>query len=447
MALSDIVELKIEFGLGGEAGGGLWGTALWGQDSWSSAQIQWTDMTSLAQSVTTKTGKQAFLKQFRTGTATIIMDNTQGWFTPDAGVDPPGFLKLRPGRYVRILARSATEAIPPSDKPIPDGATWTDSTGRTWTAHGTGLVLHDEGTPAPPFEPIWFGRIDTIDNRHRDGNLSAIVRCVDGFADLAVNNTVEQPSQGAGELSSARIVRILDHHDWPADRRDIGAGTFTMQPTTLAKAALSELQITTDSEGGDLWQKPNGELAFRGRNWMETSPSWLLGGPTGIPIDSIVTEWTWQRVVNEAHYAAANSTEQVATDTASQSIYGRRTFRRLDLINDDDSQVLNLAQETVARLKGDRLVVTEAAIMVQDAETAQFVTGVSIGDMVQLTVDTIWGWSSTYLVNVISISDNIDASGWVMTLGFTDASVTNEDGPYSRDEYSSAYHLGGTANA
>ena len=444
MALSDLIDIRVEFGLGPAAGGSLWGSALWGTDTWSSSDIQWTDLTSLVESFNDKTGKQAYLKRSRTGTATFVMDNTRGWFTPDAGVHPPGFLRIRPGRYVRILARPVTDYVPPSDTPIPDGTTWVDQMGRTWTAHGTGLILHDDGTPALPFEPIWFGRIDTIDNRHNDGDLTATVRCVDAFASLSVDDTIEQPSQGAGERSDQRIVRILDHHGWPADRRDIGPGTFTMQATTLAKDALSELQITTDSEGGDLWQRPDGRVAFRGRNWRSDTPSWILGGPSGLPVADVVAEWTWQRVVNEAHYAAVGSTEQVASDSSSRSLYGRRTYRRLDLINDDDGQVMSLAQETVATLKEDRLLITSADVLVQDEATAAFVTGVSIGDLVQITVDTIWAWSSTYLVHVISISDRVSADGWTMTVGFQDSHITNENGPYSRAEFSDAYHLGGT---
>jgi len=65
----------------------------------------------------------------------------------------------------------------------------------------------------------------------------------------------------------------------------------------------------------------------------------------------------------------------------------------------------------------------------------------------QITTDTIWGWSQTYLCNCIAISDDVTPEGWVMSLGLQDAIVPNQYGDYSRDEYSSAFHLGGPAPA
>jgi len=557
MALSDILDIRVEFGLGAAGdSGSLWDTALWDEGVWSSNEISWTDMTSLVEEFSTRSGKSTasstVLKRTRTASAVFTMDNTTGAFVPD-GVSTPGFLTLRPGRYVRVLAR-------PTHKPpvnIPDGTTWTDVTGRTWTARGSGMFksqpqtggtlktfdftfeyqvdnpqytknslgtvspdgLFDDGeialfgsfginwcvlTPVSgnsfagfpaslPFDvdgfgtfdlpwsavnsryegtvtgwrpfleqsmtatvtigvpgptdwaSIWYGRIDTIDNRHDRGDLTALVKCTDSFAELAVDSQVAVAAEGAGETASARITRILDRIGWPLDRRDIAPGGYTMQATTLAGDALELCGITTDSAGGDFWQKPDGVLAWRDQGWKSDTVDWIFGGLTGLPVHSVTPEWTSFRIVNEAHVSRAGGTEQIVSDSLSRATYGRRTHTRLDLVNDTDADVAQLGNLWVTALKQDQQIVTEVSVLAQDEATAEFMVGVSIGDLIQLSVDTIHGWSYTVLEHVSAISDDVTPEGWVMTLGLTPSTVPNEHGPYSRDEYSSAFHLGGEA--
>ncbi len=448
MALVDLMEFRIEFGLGAAGdSGSVWDTALWDEGTWSSDEIQWSDFSSLVERYTTSTGKrstQPTLKRFRTGTAIFTMDNTDGVFIPGSN-ETPGFLNLRPGRHVRILARKVGGFVPPSSTPIPDGTTWQDSTGRTWTAHGDGLTLESAGSEAPAWEPIWRGRIDTILNRHRDGNLQATVRCIDDLAWLAQNNTIEQASQGEGESASDRITRILDHAGYPEGQRDIGADPKTMQATTLAQDALSMAQLVADSTGGDFYQTPSGNMRYRPQGWMSEDVDWVLGGPVGIPVDAVTPEWSSLNVLNEVHYSRAGGVEQVATDTTSIVLYGRKTHQRFDFVNDNDVDVLELANLTVKALGVARQFLAGVSVMVQDEETADFVTGVEIGQKLRITVDTIWGWSTTTDALVIGISDRVDASAWIMDLTLQDAAVVNEYGPFARPEFSSAFHLGGEA--
>jgi len=452
MALSDLIDIRVEFGLGaaGETGS-LWDTALWDEGTWSSSEIQWTDLTGSVQGFTTRSGKSvavsAILKRNRTATAIFTMDNTLGSFIP--GADIPGFLDLRPGRYVRVLGRPIGSLEPGTETvPLPDGTTWTDSTGRTWTAHGDGLQLTRETPPVPAdWEPIWFGRIDTIDNKHDGGDLTALIKCTDAFADLAVNTQPAEPSQGAGDTAASRIERILFHAGWPLARQDITPGGYTMQATTLAGTALDLCGITTDSTGGDFWQKPDGVLAWRNQGWKSDTVAWIFGGVTGLPVHSATPTWSVFRIINESHFSRANGTEQVGSDSLSRQVYGRRTHTRLDLVNDQDVDVASLGTLVVTALKSDRVMLTAMSVLVQDADTAAFVTGVSIGDLIQATVDTMFGWSNTFLCHVVSIADDVTAEGWIMTLGLDDAVVKNQYGPYSRDEFSSAFHLGGPEDA
>ena len=443
MALSDLIDFRVEFGLGSFAGTGVYGTSLYGTGTYGASGgggIQWTDMTQLCQGFTTSSGKslsQPSLKRFRTANAQFFMDNTTGVFTPGSP-EIPGFLQLRPGRYVRILARPADTP----DYPIrlPNGQQWPGVTGRTWQAHGSDLFLDVAGGG---YQPIWFGRIDTIDNVHRDADLTATIRCTDAFAQLSVNNTVGQPPAGAGDTASERITRLLDYYQWPDDRRDIAAGGYKMQAETFARGALELLQLTSDSTGGDFWQKPDGALAFRDQDWMSNTVDWFFGGINGLPIRSMTPAWSVFNIRNETHYARAGGTEQVSVDGNSQVLYGRRTHTRLDFITESDVDVASLGALVVNELAQDRMFLEQASVLVQDAETADFVVNISIGDLLQITVDTVFGWANTYLANVIAIADDVTPQGWIMTLGLQDATRPNEHGPYSRDEFNEAFHLGG----
>ncbi len=477
MALSDLIEFRVEFGLGTVPGTGVYGASEYGTGTYGGSAeggIQWTDMTQLCHGFTTKTGKnltQPILKRFRTGTAIFSMDNTSGAFIPGS-TTIPGFLQLRPGRHARILARPAWYST--ECDPLPANTTWRGVTGRTWVSHGDLMKLPtgcgyphllDVGETWPGvtgrtwtsygdslfldvedggYSAIWQGRIDTIDNTHSEGDLRAVVRCTDSFAEFAVNDTVAQTPVGAGETTSDRIARILDYYGWPADRRDVATdGTNTVQAIDFARDELTNLQLTAEAEGGALWMGPDGRVKFRGQDWESDTVDWVFGGGDGLPVRSITPVWSVFDVINEAHFARTGGTEQVATDATSITLLGRRTTRRLDLINDDDVAVLSLATRAVNKLAAVKQYIQGASVLVQDADTVDFVLNVSIGALLEITTDTIHGWSQTSLATVIAISDEVTPEGWIMSLGLADASQPNESGPYSRDEFSNAYHLGG----
>ncbi len=481
MALSDLIEFRVEFGLGSLPGTGVYGTSLYGTGTYGASTgggIQWTDMTGLCHGFTTKTGKnlaQPILKRFRTGTAIFTMDNTSGAFVPGSQTIP-GFLQLRPGRHVRISARPSWYSQECDPLPanttwqgvtgrtwvshgdlmklptgcgypflIDDGTTWTGVTGRTWTSHGDAMFLDVEDGG---YSAIWQGRIDTIDNRHRRGDLTAIVKATDAFAEFAANDTAEQTPVGAGETTSARITRILDYYGWADDRRDVATdGANTVQAINFAQDMLTNLQLTAEAEGGSLWMGADGDVKFRAQDWQSVDIDYEFGGVAGLPVRTVTPAWSSFDVINEAHFARTGGTEQVATDSTSILLLGRRTTRRLDLINDSDTDVLALATRAVNKLGTVKQYMQEASVLVQDDDTVDFVLNVFIGALLEITTDTIHGWSQTMLATVIAISDEVTPQGWIMTLGLSDASQPNEYGDYSRDEFSDAYHLGGEAPA
>ena len=70
---------------------------------------------------------------------------------------------------------------------------------------------------------------------------------------------------GAGEDSGARVNRILDAASWSPVARAITTGDTTVQATSFDDTVLSLLQLTADTELGELYVDGPGNLTFRHR--------------------------------------------------------------------------------------------------------------------------------------------------------------------------------------
>ncbi len=88
------------------------------------------------------------------------------------------------------------------------------------------------------------------------------IGAVDPLSYLARFDRLEGALVGGGELSGARINRLLDSINWPADQRSIDAGVETLQSTNLSANTLTEAYLTADSEGGELFADGSGNLVF-----------------------------------------------------------------------------------------------------------------------------------------------------------------------------------------
>jgi hypothetical protein len=94
----------------------------------------------------------------------------------------------------------------------------------------------------------------------------------DGLRTLEEDKRQAVSAVGAGELSGARVARILDSVGWPADKRAIDTGSVTLQATTLEGPALAELQAVAEAELGALYVRGDGVLVFRERTAVMTDP-------------------------------------------------------------------------------------------------------------------------------------------------------------------------------
>jgi hypothetical protein len=194
----------------------------------------WTDIAGLFRNgsiVRPSTRVQGPLITYQGGTATGTFDNTSGNLDPDN----PGSVyagALRPMVPFQIRAVYGSVSYP----------LWAGFTGS------------------------WAGADLTYDMGYDEITITAD----DGFKVLAgitipALGTTDPSGAGDGEDSGARVTRILNAAAWYTDHRRIGAGDSTLQGTLFGDTALNLLQLTADSEIGELYMDGAGNVTFRER--------------------------------------------------------------------------------------------------------------------------------------------------------------------------------------
>ena len=218
---------------------------------------------------------------------------------------------------------------------------------------------------------------------------------VDGIAILARIDGREQTSQGAGELSGARIDRILTQAGWPAGARVVGTGKATLQATTLAQNAWSELQLTSDTEFGELYIDGSGRVVFRGRDDVLTDErSTVAQAVFGdradlgeIPLLEVAVSYDDEQIVNDAQIARAGGSTVRGLDTGSIAEYGTLSFTRSDLLHEDDSTSEAYVRNLLALFSEPELRIDQISINARTSEaTRRQAFRREIGDRVQVRI-------------------------------------------------------------
>lgn len=198
---------------------------------------------------------------------------------------------------------------------------------------------------------LWRGFADSWTISYPAGGHDAVcaLRGTDGTKVLANFDGPEQGSQGAGEDTGARIGRILDSAGWAAEDRVLATGQTTVQATTLAAPAWSEILLTADTEIGEVYFDGAGRIVFRDRHalWTDarsrTSQATFGDGPGELGYTDLDLAHDDAQIANLARIARVGGVEQIAEDLVSQVEYLTRTFERSDLIHQTDEESADYA--------------------------------------------------------------------------------------------------------
>ena len=179
------------------------------------------------------------------------------------------------------------------------------------------------------------------------------ITAVDAFRLLQNAQITTVSGTSAGQLSGARINKLLDQVSWPSSMRDVDAGLTTMQadPGTQ-RTALAACQTVSTSEYGAFYVDATGSFVFQDRALTSSS----IGGTptaftdTGGEIRYFDAQWVLNDVLvyNQANITRSGGTTQQTSNAASIAKYFLHSYTQTDLLMQTDAVALQYGQAYVA---------------------------------------------------------------------------------------------------
>lgn len=383
----------------------------------------WIDITDDVISIPSiRRGRSRNLGPFEAGTATIILDNSLGAYTP-GNTESAYTSKLLPMVQIRIRA------------------IW----GGTTYPLFRGFVER--------WRPNWPGGLDG----------TCRVECVDGFkvfAQLKISTAM------GAKTSYQEIETVLLLANWPIALRDIdGLNWVTIVAITLSQTSgLSHMQEVEFTEGGQLWIAPDGDVTWRWRSargsdsrsvniqarfGYDPSPTvgWVLGdatysvlGSTTILRDALFVIGTLnsiqeqrylsvdmtmddQDIVNDAQITASGGATYTASDSTSITRYGARTFTKT-LLSSSAVDAQERADLLVANGKDAKIRITNLVFSGHQADEWMNVLYLEISDRVEVIIRPANSGTVGQTCLIESVEHrNITDSTWDTVLGLSLAEI------------------------
>ena len=388
----------------------IWDVALWDVSPWGAEDLAYQDISEWVEEVAYTRGAEAWDTRYTAGTGTVVLDNSNGQFTPVSDAPDPWGVPFRSGRKVQI------SALPNPDDPE--------------------LRVH-----------LFTGRIDERTDQYDDSGfaLTTVLNLIDTLGELGQSNPPMLTTPTGVQTTDERIHAVLDIAQIDEDERDIQTGVHTMQASYLAQTALEESQRAADSEGGAFFAAPDGKLTFKRRDWLSTDPrstevQGYLGfetlppeaGPDApqafIISGSVVISETLARVRNDIQFSREGGTMQWVFDPVSIGSVGIRSYKRTDYQNNTDAQVLFLAERNLEAQSEARFRVQSVAIQANadpdNEDLNRLFYDTQFGDLVAVEIQTMHGWRiPDRLTHVIGIAAHITVEDWTVVLTLDDSLI------------------------
>jgi hypothetical protein len=394
----------------------LWDDARWDSPTaqWAGSQPSWASVLCDVTAVKMSRGRAGSLDRVPTSTLSVKVENDSGWASWSDNPDPSISLGLRPGRAVRLTAE----------------LTDTGASYDLWTGW---LQSAMEDYPS-----------------HGEGPPTADLMAVDSLSRLALVDPIEvDPPIGAGEQVHKRLERLCTLASWPLNRTRFEPSPVTVVATPLARNLLDEAQLTIDSEGGIIYGDRDGFISSRSRDWLRTEPvatevqarfsnnpdtedAWC---PVGFVVDGPDVSTVANRVIVNRETDPTPPPQQF-DDGNSQSLYGIRTWKRLDYLCTTDNQVELLGSRRLLIMAQPARRLQSLTIDPLSNPTALFPFVLAVDYGWRLFVEYqhpsgAWGWSGE--VHVHGIEHAISHDRWITTLRVEDAAPWVSGAGWDRD--------------
>lgn len=344
-----------------------------------------TDVTSSVAAIRTSRGREREIDEYRTGTATVVFNDDDRTFDP-ANSASQFAGEIEPMKRIEIK--------------------------------------HDS-------EFLFSGWIDDWHVTYEPGDkLSRVTAtCVDSFAILANQEISEITAAHSGDLSGARVRRVLDRAeiDFPASR-SIDDGLSTFGATTFGENALSYLQRCARAEAGYLFMFRTGVLGFRERTAVlnaEADVTFSDNEANGIPYKRVTqrsaADLLFTRVTAESE---TTGNEVVASDATAIDERFTRTLPLGVLLSIDDTETQNLVDYYLERFKDPELRFETAEINLGARTTAEIqqVLGLDLTHVVTVERSPLGvGDTISRLSLIDGIRHRITPGSWTVEFSFANA--------------------------
>jgi hypothetical protein len=208
--------------------------------------------------------------------------------------------------------------------------------------------------------PVFYGFVDVDDPVAEAPTLSLVtVTATDGFTLLNTPLMELGSPIGPGHNVSTRVALILDAVGWPADLRDIGTTSSTLQQTSYGTSGLDLIQDAVKAEVGEFYQQPDGVMYLRGRTAIVTDPrsatsQAVFGSDRAageIPyVGRPRTAWDRSRMHNRVvAQIDGSASPQVAENADSIGRYGTAGIEETGLRLPNDADALSWANYVLAQ--------------------------------------------------------------------------------------------------
>ena len=228
-----------------------------------------------------------------------------------------------------------------------------------------------------------------------------------------------------GELSGARIERLLDAAAWPTALRDIDTGDSPVGSQALEKTkCLSALEQVLDTEQGNLFIDRDGQVAFRSRRSRHNGTAAAAFGEQENPyVEGLRIQTDEKDIVNDWTVNRAGGITVQNVDPDSQREYFPSSGS-LSTIAVDDATVVYTAEHLLNRYAQPIERIPQLVLDPQgDPSLWPEVLGREIGDQITVTRRPGGAVTKTADFFIEHIAHEISAGSWKTTWMLSPASV------------------------
>jgi hypothetical protein len=343
------------------------------------------DVSDITLRASIRRGRNRILNKFEAGSATVILEDTNGDWVP-TNTSSPYYGKLVPLRKIRI---------------------WADYNSVRYY--------------------LFSGYVTSYDTNFKVGveDISSVtLQCVDAFrlfSNVAISTVA---GTSAGQTTGARMNNLLDVPTFPTSMRVIDTGDSTVQadPGT-ERDLLNALQTIENSEFGGFFIDPEGNATFLSRDTVaqkadQTATDFADDG-TGISYQAIDFAYDDTLIFNSVTVNREGGIAQTVQDTSSIETYFIHSGKREGLLVETDAESLEQANMILQSRKDAVFRIDSIGLnLADDTETARIQAGLELDifDLVDITKSTPGAGSVTLELFVQGVQHDITTNTWTTKL-------------------------------